>query len=87
LFFVTFWNAQNNDGVGVDWWRGRDESKGYGALNNQQMHQVAMEYRGGAGHRGGGNDDDDKSNVETTMAMAMGTVTMTGNGNGDGDGD
>jgi hypothetical protein len=44
---------QNIDGMGVDWQRGRDEGKDYGAFNNQQLPQVAMEYRRGLTMEGG----------------------------------
>jgi hypothetical protein len=55
--FCNFSDIYNNDGVGVDWRRGRGEGKDYGVqinshfgivvFNNQQMLQAAMEVGGG----------------------------------------
>ncbi len=49
----------------------------YGAFNNQQMEQAAMEYRGGADHQVGGKDNNDRSNIATAVVTATAMVTVT----------
>ncbi len=57
VVFCDFLDIHNSDGVGVDWRKGRGESKDFGVqinshfgivvFNNQQMLQAAMEAGGG----------------------------------------
>jgi hypothetical protein len=57
VVFGDFLDVHNNDGLGVDWQRGRGEGKDYGVqinshfgrvvFNNQQMLQGAMDAGGG----------------------------------------